>query len=290
MSDKKYLSVFMDRLLPDYIRTEYAKFESFIRTYFEYLEQNGKVLQLIFDMLHYIDIDRLELDDPNSNGDDLVIEEHVKTFLSSFPLYRISDIDIKKLIKNSKDFYSAKGTERSYDFIFRLMNHFGKFSFYYPQDYIANLDESSTTLSGNSFLHDNFYRAYFTYEIQSDEFGYSELHDIISTMIHPIGCKAFFLRLIYSDTAQDPYNYMTGEEHTVFLLETEATEWQEYGEIQDIFNGATSWTFQELAAMSVYILSYLNIEDWTMTFDQLENSTGMTDKFLLTLGSTRTIL
>ena len=146
MSDQKFLSIFMDRFLTPYIRETYSKFEIFIRSYLEYCEQQGKIIQLIYDFLHYIDVDALEDAYDPYNSDSDVLEEYVKQYLNSFPLYRITDIGVKKLIKNAKDFYSSKGTEKSYDFIFRLMNHMGAFSFYYPGDHVFLLSDSNHTL------------------------------------------------------------------------------------------------------------------------------------------------
>jgi len=287
MADKKYLSILTDRLLPEFLREEYSNFLSFIRIYLEYLEENGNIGQVLLDFLHYIDVDKINLADPYSNGDDDVLQLHIAQYLSSFPTYRVTDIDIKKLIKNAKDFYSAKGTERSYEFIFRLMGHFGKFSFYYPQEYIMTLNSSDQKLSSNSYLHDNYYRAYFTYEIQSSLYGYVELKDIIKNLLHPLGCKAFFLRYVVSNNADDPYEYMEGINTRVFAFGVATDEWASYGRIQDIIT--QDWTIQDLED-GIGMIGKTRISNWNWTFDEMENPTGKLDKFIYQYGTIRTVL
>ena len=278
MSDRKYLSIFLDRLLPNYLRETYTKFEAWIRSYLEYLEEDGKVGQLILDFLHYIDIDKINEDDPYSAGDDEVLQLYIQQYLANFPLYRIEDIEIRKLIKNAKDFYSCKGTERSYDFIFRLMNHLGSFSFYYPQDDILVLSDPYSTLSSGKCLHDNYYRAYFTYEIQSTLLGYVELKDIIENLLHPAGCKCFFLRIVESE-GQDPYVVEQNQVYNIFASYSSSDQWYPqftyikiYNDREDPYYGDNlPWTFSDFEYDDVFLLSQMDFNDWGDKFKNLED-------------------
>ena len=290
MADRKYISVFMDRLLPDYLRTEYSQFEAWIRSYLEYCEQDGKVVQLLFDFLHYIDIDKLNAGDPYYAGDDDVLELYIEQYLSNFPLYRIQDIDISKLIKNAKDFYSAKGTERSYDFIFRLMNHLGSFSFYYPQDDIMKLSDAYTPLSEDKYLHDNFYRAYFTYEIRSTLFGYAELKDIIENLLHPAGCKAFFMRIIESSGTD--YD-ITDQDGVTLVFHFYSLQDQFYPQFtyNTIYkDDYYTWTFYDLYYSDVPMLENFTFYDWGDNWSGIENSYGDQDFYPHQISTYRTLL
>lgn len=277
MSDKKYLSIFLDRLLPEYIRDEYTKFTSFIRTYLEYLEETGKPIDLIYSFLHYIDIDKLEDAYDPYNGDSDVLEQYILQYINSFPLYRITDVDVKKLVKNAKDFYSSKGTEKSYDFIFRLMNHMGAFSFYYPATDILIASDASQLLSTETCLHDNYYRAYFTYEIQSTLYGYVELKDIIDQLLHPAGCKCFFLRIVESFGILEPSLQDQGPYNISFAYEIISVEQYSNFDTNNLIYQAASITFADLEAGDTYLtplrhIGKMTFRDWGDIFNNMENS------------------
>ena len=264
----KPLSVLIDRLVPQFIRDEYSKFTDFIRKYLEFTEQTGNVQDVLSDFLRLIDLDQLNYDDPYSYDAEL-IELAIQQYLSSFPLYRVQDIDLKKLLKNSKDFYSCKGTEQSYQFLFKLMNRMGSFSFYYPdQDIVTLNDTVNGLLSEEKALHDNYYRAFYTYEIRSDEYGYAELKEIIENVLHPVGCKVFFLRTVISEGDIDPNQVPTDEMHFVFVLSFDTSEWENYLQNQIIYDGVT---FEDIENGNAGILSLMDFEDWGDTFANLEN-------------------
>jgi hypothetical protein len=274
-NNKKYLSILCDRFIPTFLRSEYTNFEAFIKSYLEYLEQDGKITTLIFDMLHYLDIDKIDEDDPY-NGDDDVLELYIQQYISSFPLYRITDIDIKKLIKNAKDFYSSKGTEKSYDFIFRLMNHMGAFEFYYPGNHVHILSDSNHVLSGDSKIHDNYYSAFYTYEIRSTLYGYAELKDIVVDLLHPAGCKCFFLRIIESLGNMDPVLQVQVPANIEFLFEIDsAYQWKNFDTYNLIYE-AGALTFEDLEDLTYAGIhrgiGKMTFADWGDTFEHMENS------------------
>lgn len=275
--DKK-ISALMDRFFPEYLRRDYSKFIDFIRYFLEYLESRGQIHDLISDFLHYIDVDKLLDGDPYYAGDADVLQLHIKQYLSSFPLYRIDDIEIRKLIKNAKDFYNCKGTERSYEFIFRLMNHFGDFSFYYPShDILTVSDYYGGRLDSDKMIHDNYYRAFWTYEIRSNLYGYAELKSIIENILHPTGCKVFFRREVDDYTyAYMPTAYEYGATHMVFVLQNLPVQWIEYRSVTKIYTNSSGYgiydefTFQDLELYYGGILSLLEIKDWGDTFHHME--------------------
>ena len=271
MSDKKYLSVFLDRLLPAFIREEYTKFASFIRTYLEYLEETGKPIDLIYSFLHYINIDDLEDAYDPYNGDSDVLEQYILQYINSFPLYRITDVDVKKLIKNAKDFYSSKGTEKSYDFIFRLMNHMGAFEFFYPCDHIMMISDANHTLDGDSKIHDNYYSAYYTYEIQSTLYGYAELKDIIELLLHPAGCKCFFLRIVESTATLDPVLQSQYEAFISFVYEIITARQYANFDTNNLIYEAAALKFSDLVP-SRRSVGKMTFADWGDKWSNMEGA------------------
>jgi len=199
MARSQFLSVLINRFIPEYLREEYPKFKAFIQYYLEWLDTTGNPYQLIRDFLHFLDIDQID-----SVNEADILEQYTKQYLAQFPLYRIQEIDVKLLIKHAKDFYAIKGTQKSYEFLFQIMNHVGSFSFYYPEQNIMTYSNKNHVYSGSSKYHDNEYYAYYVYEIRSDVFGYTELQDICEALLHPTGCKIFYLRII-NDLHIDEY-------------------------------------------------------------------------------------
>lgn len=286
MADKKYLSILIDRFVPEYVREEYTQFTAFIRHFLEYCEEEGKVYTLVSEFLHFLDLDKLDPYDPYS-GDSEVLEEYIHMYLSSFPLYRINDIDVVKLIKNAKDFYSCKGTERSYQFLFRLLNHVGTFSFYYPSNDILTVSHATDGIvSGEKKIHDNYYRAYYTYEIRSTRFGYVELKDIIESLLHPAGCKAFFLRSIQDECELNPYSYDASDCVMVFHHPETANAWSEGMEYRDMYENTTFGDIESGIPIPLAMFTFGDLED---IFYNLESS-GNTNYYPFQCGAYRTLL
>jgi len=275
---EKYLSVLMGRFLDPYIRSEYSKFAEFIKTYLEYLESEGNIYFVVSDFFHYLDIDKLDQADPYGVGDAEVLEEYVNKYLTGFPLHRIQDIDIKTLIKKSRDFYASVGTQKSFDFLFRLMNHAGVFSFYYPyKDILITSRKEEGKTSSAKKLHDNRYRAFWTYEIRSTLFGYAELKEIVTTLLHPTGCKAFFMRIIESTGEYDPEILEVDSGFQSLLVEEALKSWLH--NTSYIQYKASDLTFQDLENDPSGLLGMMDFNDWGDTWNSLEISTTEREDF-----------
>ena len=270
----KKLSALLDRFVPQYIRDEYSTFTKFIQYYFEFLEKDGEVFALISDFLHIIDIDKILKDDPYSNGDTSILEHYISQYISQFPLYRLEDVDIHTLIKQSKNFYNCIGTENSFNFIFRMMNKFGSFSFYYPYKYLLKCsDPYDGKISSDKHIHDNLHYAYYTYEIRSTEFGYTELKDILENLLHIAGCKVFFLRYI-QDECSDPYaGGSENNEYFVFALDDLPVQWEEFLTIDAVYKSG-ALTYDDLETGNAGLLDSFTYAELGDTFNNLENASG----------------
>jgi hypothetical protein len=116
----KFLSIFVERMVPDYVRAEHPMFITFVRKYFEYLERetgvNGELGEFnqITDLIQNIDVD---------HALDQFIPEFEKQYLHGTPHSAVdptvSTTDKSFLSKNVQPVYRQKGTTSALDFLFR---------------------------------------------------------------------------------------------------------------------------------------------------------------------------
>jgi hypothetical protein len=128
MSTNNRISTIVSSQLPDFVRSEHPNFVAFLEAYYEYLEQSntsiqfGKTVERTKNMLNYLDIDR-------------TIDGFAQKFYDQFLGLIPKDVSVDKafILKNVKDFYRARGTEKSFRFLFRaLFNE--EPEFYYPKN------------------------------------------------------------------------------------------------------------------------------------------------------------
>ena len=108
-------SLLVSKQVPDFIRSEYPKFISFLEAYYEFLEnkqsgQNNDLLQRSKDLRTITDVD-------------YSLEEFENYFFNSFLNLFPSDISVSKdiLIKNVLPIYLSKGSEKSFKLLYRML-------------------------------------------------------------------------------------------------------------------------------------------------------------------------
>jgi hypothetical protein len=111
------LSVLSAQQIPSWIREEYPTFVAFVEAYYEFMDQNS--------MLHTLhsakDID---------NTMDLFIDSFKRDFMTNIP--DMKNLNTREFLRNAKAFYTSKGSEASFKFLFRAM--YGKeISIFYPE-------------------------------------------------------------------------------------------------------------------------------------------------------------
>jgi len=122
-------STLVEQQLPAYVREEGPKFVTFLKKYFEFLEQSGKPVYEIRNFLKNTDLD---------TAPDSLLLYFKDEFLSKFPDNMVADkINI---MKNVIDFYRAKGTEDSYKFFFRAV-YDQSVDIYYPSSDILRASD-----------------------------------------------------------------------------------------------------------------------------------------------------
>jgi hypothetical protein len=125
----KKISSQIDSQFPGFIREEGPQFVSFMKAYFEYMEQDGNPINAIRSLKDNLDIDRTV---------DSFIEYFRKEFMINIPKDVLAD---KRLLaKHIRQFYRARGSQESYRFLFRALFD-TELDFYYPGDDILRASD-----------------------------------------------------------------------------------------------------------------------------------------------------
>lgn len=115
------ISHLINSQVPFFVRSDHPNFVAFLEAYYEYLEQEEKVANRIHNIQTYNDID-LTIDDFTENLYDTFMKLVSKDILA----------DRAMLLKNIKDFYRARGTEKSARFLMRILFD-EEIDIYYPK-------------------------------------------------------------------------------------------------------------------------------------------------------------
>jgi hypothetical protein len=135
---KNKLSSVVDTIIPDFIQQDYAAFADYVKEYYKWLESTKNLNYIPHNLENYFDVDTIPPE---------FLETYNETYLSSLPKEFSIDketgnsIDIATVIKRIKNFYSKKGTEDSFRFLFRLMFD-SEITLTYPREKIFKLSNS----------------------------------------------------------------------------------------------------------------------------------------------------
>lgn len=117
--------------LPQFIRDDHETFQAFLESYYEYLEQSGELSDVGNNLIEYFDIDKTL----TSFADHMYNE-----FMLSIP--RDISADKAIVLKHIKDFYRAKGSEKSLKFLMRVLYGL-EATIYYPKKDILRTDHGT---------------------------------------------------------------------------------------------------------------------------------------------------
>ena len=132
------LSTIVENSIPFFIREENPAFEVFLKKYYEFMEQpsanlaSGQPIERLMNFRKNLDID--ETTDPAF--DDLLYA----SFMKNFPQTVIADKTI--ILKNIKDFYRSKGSEKSIRFLINMLSGDANTEVYYPKTDILKYSSS----------------------------------------------------------------------------------------------------------------------------------------------------
>lgn len=129
MSIDQKISLLIEDQLPDFVQADYPTFVSFIKAYYEWMEQTSGVTYSSRKLLDYADVDTTT---------DEFLQYFKKKFLPYFPEDILSDK--AKLIKTIREFYQKKGSEESLKFLFRVLYN-QEISISYPKENILKASD-----------------------------------------------------------------------------------------------------------------------------------------------------
>ncbi len=125
----KKISPLIESQFPAFLREEGPRFVSFLKAYYEYLEQTGNPVDVVRSLVDYQDIDRTV---------DSFVEYFRREFMLNIPQNVLADKRL--LVKHIRDFYRTRGSKFSYDFLFYAL--FNKqIEIIYPGDYILRASD-----------------------------------------------------------------------------------------------------------------------------------------------------
>jgi len=124
----------VEKQLPEFVRSQHPQFVTFLKKYYEWLEQNNNVNYEINELKNRIDID-------DANEDYLNILK--RDLAPYFPENIVSD---KRLfLKLISSFYKSSGTESSIKFLFRALYN-ENIDIYYPKEDILKTSDGKWVL------------------------------------------------------------------------------------------------------------------------------------------------
>lgn len=122
--------------VPDFINRDHETFRTFIEAYYEWMERNENPFGIIDSFMDLTDVDR-------SLG--IFFLDFRETYLKNFPYQLARDsngnvVSEANFIKNIREFYRAKGTEKAYKFLFRLIYNASSEIYYPSKDILRSSD------------------------------------------------------------------------------------------------------------------------------------------------------
>lgn len=120
--------------LPEFVRSEYSTFVTFLEKYYEWLESSGNVIKASEQIGQSFDVDLA-----TDAYVDLIRDE----FLPYFP--KSITLDKRKFVKLVSQFYQSKGTPDSVKFLFRALYN-EEIEIYYPKDDILKVSDGKWVL------------------------------------------------------------------------------------------------------------------------------------------------
>jgi len=105
-------SILVKDQLPEHIRdnSNYENFHTFLKAYYEWMEQTGKVSDRTKNLLSYKDVDQTTEE---------FLDYFTNDFLPFFPKETL--LSKEETIKVARQLYQTKGTPASYEFLFRVL-------------------------------------------------------------------------------------------------------------------------------------------------------------------------
>lgn len=130
------ISTILNTQVPFFIREDHPKFVEFLKSYYKYMEEyqefsSGRPVERILHHLENIDIDNTDHDE--------AADYLYRKFINDIPVSVRADRKI--LLKNIKDFYRRKGTEKATKFLIYALTGYANTEIYYPKRDILKVSD-----------------------------------------------------------------------------------------------------------------------------------------------------
>jgi hypothetical protein len=132
-------SLLISSQVPQFVKDDHETFVNFLEDYYKFLEQDGQLSYVQKNFLRFLDIDNINQDikedalfegHTEEGGYHSFLQKMYDNFIALIPAKVLADRTL--ILKHAKDFYRARGSEKSVRFLLRIL--FNKeISFYYPR-------------------------------------------------------------------------------------------------------------------------------------------------------------
>lgn len=126
---REKISAIVSSQLPEFVQSDFPTFVAFIEAYYRFLEQDQSALELVQNARSYNDIDR------TTNS---FVEYFLKTYANQIPENAL--LNKRLLVKRINDLYESKGSELSFDLLFRLLYN-ADVEVKYPFDFVLRASD-----------------------------------------------------------------------------------------------------------------------------------------------------
>lgn len=133
MATNNKISNLIDSQFPDFVLEEGPNLVAFVKAYYEWMETSGQAIDANKNLLNYQDIDT-------------TLDAYIRFFqnevMSNISLDTITNK--RQLVKRIKDLYTSKGSQKSYELLFRMLYN-EDIEFFYPGQVILRASDGRWT-------------------------------------------------------------------------------------------------------------------------------------------------
>lgn len=154
MISENKISTLVSSQLPFFVRNDHENFVAFLEAYYEWMEQTQGVVNVAKSMKDQLDLDRT----------DIFAQQFYDNFLPLIPQNVLVDKNL--LVKNIKDFYKSRGTEKSVRFLMRILFN-DEVEFYYPKKDILRASDGKWFVENSVKISDVYINGVLDNRIQT---------------------------------------------------------------------------------------------------------------------------
>jgi hypothetical protein len=184
--------------VPDFINRDHATFRAFVEAYYEWLERSENAFGVIDLFMDSADVDK-------TSG--LFLLDFREMYLKNFPFQLATDasgnvVSEANFLKNARYFYGAKGTEKAFKFLFRLIYNASSEVYYPGNDVLKASDgkwiEKSSIKTTNNGGTANFSMAgnqvIQLNPLNGDVIAYAEVADVIQYQVAQYSVNEIYIK------------------------------------------------------------------------------------------------